>query len=137
MTFITCRVVTLMTVAANLGSMFTPIGNPQNLYLFSLSGLSIAEFLLLMLPYTLMSAGILLLFILMGGYKRSFSIHVETTKLRGKAVIGFYLGLFVLCLLTVGGILAPWLLLVLVTMGVLMTDRRLFAKIDYSLLLTF
>ena len=36
-----CYTVTLMTIAANLGSMFTPIGNPQNLYLFALSGLSL------------------------------------------------------------------------------------------------
>ena len=40
-----CFAVALMTIAANLGSMFTPIGNPQNLYLFSLSGLSLPEFL--------------------------------------------------------------------------------------------
>lgn len=47
-----CFAVALMTVAANLGSMFTPIGNPQNLYLFSLSGLSLPEFLGLTAPYT-------------------------------------------------------------------------------------
>ena len=137
MTFITCRVVTLMTIAANLGSMFTPIGNPQNLYLFSLSGFSITEFLMLMLPYTAVSAGVLLLFILAGGYKRKFTIQVETPELSRKAVIGFYLLLFILCLFTVGGILAPWLLFVLVSLGILLTDRQLFQKIDYSLLLTF
>ena len=48
--------VTFMTMAANLGSMFTPIGNPQNLYLYSLSGLSLLHFLLMMLPYTLGAA---------------------------------------------------------------------------------
>ena len=58
MTFITCRVVTLMTIAANLGSMFTPIGNPQNLYLFSLSGFSITEFLMLMLLAAALLAGV-------------------------------------------------------------------------------
>ena len=35
-----CYLTVLMTIAANLGSMFTPIGNPQNLYLYSLSGMS-------------------------------------------------------------------------------------------------
>ena len=38
-----CGTVTLMTIAANLGSMFTPIGNPQNLYLYARSGLGMGE----------------------------------------------------------------------------------------------
>lgn len=48
-------VVTLQTIAANLGSMLTPIGNPQNLYLYGKAGLSLGSFVLLMLPYTLVS----------------------------------------------------------------------------------
>ena len=48
-------VVCMQTIAANLGSMLTPIGNPQNLYLYGKSGMSMAEFLLLMLPYTVVS----------------------------------------------------------------------------------
>ena len=46
----------LETIAANLGSMLTPIGNPQNLYLYGKSQLSFSAFLQLMLPYTLLSA---------------------------------------------------------------------------------
>lgn len=137
MTFLTCRVVTLMTIAANLGSMFTPIGNPQNLYLFSLSRFNIGEFLLLMLPYTAASAVLLLLFVLIGGYKKQFTVCIEASTVSHKGVLAFYLVLFVLCLVTVGGVLPPWLLFVLVVLGVLLTDRRLFGKIDYALLLTF
>ena len=48
-------VVCMQTIAANLGSMLTPIGNPQNLYLYGKSGMSIGGFVLLMLPYTLVS----------------------------------------------------------------------------------
>lgn len=47
--------VVMQTVAANLGSMLTPIGNPQNLYLYGKAGMSVGEFLLLMLPYTMLS----------------------------------------------------------------------------------
>ena len=54
-----CLVATLMTIAANLGSMFTPVGNPQNLYLFTASGMGVGEFLQLMGPYTAAS-GLLL-----------------------------------------------------------------------------
>lgn len=46
-----CFTVVMMTIAANLGSMLTPIGNPQNLYLYSTSHMRIGEFVLLMLPY--------------------------------------------------------------------------------------
>ena len=52
-------VAALMTVAANLGSMFTPVGNPQNLYLFTASGMSVSRFLSLMAPYTVLSAALL------------------------------------------------------------------------------
>lgn len=46
-----CFTVVMMTIAANLGSMLTPIGNPQNLYLYSTSHMVLTDFLLLMLPY--------------------------------------------------------------------------------------
>ena len=52
-------VIVLQTIAANLGSMLTPIGNPQNLYLYNLSEMNAGEFLVLMLPYTVVS-GVLL-----------------------------------------------------------------------------
>ncbi|MEE0303081.1 MAG: SLC13 family permease [Senegalimassilia anaerobia] len=56
-----CLVATLMTIAANLGSMFTPVGNPQNLYLFTASGMGVGEFLQLMGPYTAASGTMLVL----------------------------------------------------------------------------
>ena len=52
-------VAALMTVAANLGSMLTPVGNPQNLYLFTASGMSVSRFLSLMAPYTGLSTALL------------------------------------------------------------------------------
>lgn len=54
-------VIVMQTIAANLGSMCTPIGNPQNLYLYSLSGSLVMQFLKLMLPVTAVSLGLLLL----------------------------------------------------------------------------
>lgn len=61
---LTCFTVAMMTVAANLGSMLTPVGNPQNLYLYSASHMTLADFLLLMLPYAL---GALVLLVLAVG----------------------------------------------------------------------
>lgn len=44
-------VIVLQTVAANLGSMCTPVGNPQNIYLYSVSGMSVMDFIKVMGPY--------------------------------------------------------------------------------------
>ncbi len=52
-------VIVLQTIAANLGSMLTPIGNPQNLYMYGLTGMGLIEFILIMLPYSLLSAALL------------------------------------------------------------------------------
>ena len=76
-----------MTMAANLGSMFTPIGNPQNLYLYSLSGLSLLQFLLMMLPYTLGAAVLFLIciFLFFSGKKISVSLGKKRLLIRGKS----------------------------------------------------
>ena len=54
-------IVVLHTIAANLGSMLTPIGNPQILYLYGKAGISLGAFVLLMLPYTLVSLFIIII----------------------------------------------------------------------------
>ena len=52
-------VVLLQTIGANLGSMMTPVGNPQNLYLYSRAGIPALDFVGLMMPYTLASFSLL------------------------------------------------------------------------------
>ena len=54
------RTLVMETVAANLGSMLTPFGNPQNLYLYSAYGFSIADFLRVMFPYAAASFALIL-----------------------------------------------------------------------------
>lgn len=67
MTGFLCFTVTLMTIAANLGSMLTPIGNPQNLYLYGRAGLSLPSFLKITLPFA-GAAGVLLALCILFGY---------------------------------------------------------------------
>lgn len=55
-------IVVMQTIAANLGSMLTPIGNPQNLYLYGQTSMSFSKFILFMLPYTMVS------FVLLAGW---------------------------------------------------------------------
>lgn len=132
-----CITVVLMTIAANLGSMLTPIGNPQNLYLYALSGMGMGPFVALMAPYAAASAAMLA-----GGLAFAFSGRTVECPLEcppapnGKR-LGLYLALFALCLLTVSGLLREELLLAAVILAVLVDQRGLLARVDYGLLLTF
>lgn len=132
-----CYTITLMTIAANLGSMFTPIGNPQNLYLFSLAGLDIPSFLLLTGPYTL-GAAVLLLAAIFFGYRQS-ELYIEVGKSAplDRKSIAFFGVLFLLCVLTVGGFIPHEVLFVVVTLALLWRSRDLFTGVDYSLIFTF
>ena len=138
MGFAICFVVTLMTIAANLGSMMTPVGNPQNLYLYSTSGMALSDFILLMLPYTLMAALILTVCICI--YYKSVPVSGckfdENNSINWKKVI-YYMILFILCLLCVVDMLSVELLFVIVLIAVAVENRSLLKEVDYSLLSTF
>ena len=134
-------IVVMQTVAANLGSMFTPVGNPQNLYLYGTSGMGLGQFFLLMLPYTALSFVLILAWCLWYTRKESGKLTVafsEEAAFSGKKRLVMYAVLFVLSLLTVARVLvsAP-LLTALVLICVLIADRKVLLKVDYSLLLTF
>lgn len=131
-------VIVLETIAANLGSMLTPVGNPQNLYLYGLSGLSITEFLVHMAPATILSYVLLLICIFLQKKENIRLAHEnETTIPKNPALTAYYFVLFALCLLTVA-YLIPYPVLLLVSIPVLLIwDRTTLKNVDYSLLLTF
>ena len=131
-------IIVLETIAANLGSMLTPIGNPQNLYLYGLSGLSISEFLLHMALSTIISF-VLLIICSLFLKKEEITILETTNTFENKKPVltAYYFVLFLLCLLTVA-YLIPYPVLLLVSIPVLLIwDRATLKKVDYSLLLTF
>ena len=132
-----CFGVTVMTIAANLGSMLTPVGNPQNLYLYALSGQSLPQFLLLMLPYSLLAAVMLggCIFLMCKNAPVSFTLDsAENVSFRS---ICPYLLLFLLALLCVAGVFPKWILFPAALVLIFFADRSLFLKADYSLLATF
>lgn len=133
-----CYIITLMTIAANLGSMLTPIGNPQNLYLYSTSGLSLGNFLMLMLPYTILAAALLLLCIFVRFKSSSVPVELEqkSSAMNVKRIV-YYGVLFAICLLAVAKICPIGLLFGIVLIAVIIDNRKLLLHIDYSLLLTF
>lgn len=133
-----CYIMTLMTIAANLGSMLTPIGNPQNLYLYSASGLSLGNFISLMLPYTIIAAVLLLIciFIRFRGNSVSVELEKESNIMNIKRIV-YYGVLFALCLLAVAKICPIELLFGIILIAVIIDNRKLLLQIDSNLLLTF
>ncbi len=134
-------VIVLQTIAANLGSMLTPIGNPQNLYLFGLTGMPITTFLLTMLPYTLAAAvllGAATFFLPEKKGTLSANKDVLTAERPGKPrQIAIYCVLFVIALLTVLRLI-PWFVTALIILAVvLVMDQKIIGRADYILLLTF
>lgn len=131
-------VVVLQTIAANLGSMLTPIGNPQNLYLYNLSGMNIGEFVLVMLPYTGISLALLLVSILLLKGKREAVIvsNKAESALDMKKIL-VYLMLFVLAFLVVLKVLPFEVVLGITLVVVFFMERKVLKDVDYCLLLTF
>lgn len=134
-------IVVFQTVAANLGSMLTPIGNPQNLYLYGISDLSLLEFVKIVLPYGSISFALLALICLFYPYKgeKKFAFQLEQkTSLRGhKTKIIIYAILFLISVLAVAHIIPYGYAFIIVALTIAILDRKVLLKVDYNLLLTF
>lgn len=128
--------VVLQTLAANLGSMLTPIGNPQNLYLYNASGMSFGELVLTMLPYVALSGIGLLVAVLL--FKSSPVGEVEVqSQLKGAFALSWPAVFFVCALLGLFDVIPTIAVAAAVLLFLLVADRKTLAKIDYSLLGTF
>lgn len=129
-------VVVLQTAAANLGSMLTPVGNPQNLYLYARYDFSAGAFFRITGPVWALSLALLL----------GFCLALPKAALRpvlGRAPevdrkkLWLHLALFAVCLLSVFRLL-PWpVMLGIVAAALLLFDRKTLLQADYMLLLTF
>ena len=128
----------LETLAANLGSMLTPIGNPQNLYLYSEYDLSLGTFFRTMAPYTALSLVLLvvLTLVLVPAGTASLSEGSSFHSFHRKTFF-VYAALFLLCLLSVARVLDWRITLVAVLAVVVIENYRLLRMVDYSLLFTF
>lgn len=130
-------VTVFQTIAANLGSMATPVGNPQNLYLYAFYNMSLGGFFSVTLPLTAVSLIVLSavsLPLLPGKLPEQ---ALERANISSTKQLMIYLTLFVLCLLTVFKIVSYLLTTAVILTVLLLTDRKLLKEIDYMLLLTF
>ena len=129
--------VVMETISANLGSLLTPIGNPQNLYLYKTFALSIGEFFKITIPLGILCLLMICIFFI---FSKNDTISSETnvskTSLNKSSLTVFSL-LFILCILSVLDIISCYITFGMVVLGVFFTDKKLFFKVDYILLLTF
>ena len=126
------KLVVLETIAANLGSMATPIGNPQNLYLYSVSGITWMEFGQAVWPYAAVSL-VMLLAVLAFGKDEPLSGEVmEEQKEGGEGKLWIsllpFLALFVLCLLVVFRVLSYVPVLIVVAAAIFFGEPAAFWK---------
>ena len=130
-------IVVLETVAANLGSMLTPIGNPQNLYLFSAFEMQIGDFVSAVIPYTVLSLVLVAVFALFSGREKTEASASNENAKPDTVRTLVYAVLFVISLLTVFKVVPYPVTLAVTVAAVLVFDRKTLLRIDYSLLLTF
>ncbi len=133
------RIIVLQTIAANLGSMLTPVGNPQNLYLYSYYNVPAGEFLGITFPFVILS-GLLLWICICFLPKEHISFTLQNDKKANRnrpRYILLYGALFLVCLACVLRLLDYRVTLFLVFFSILLLDRKVLRKVDYFLLLTF
>lgn len=130
------RVIILQTLAANLGSMLTPPGNPQNLFLYSHYDYTAWSFFKVMLLPSVLSVIFIYLAILQLKDKK---ITLSLPKLQepDKKLTYIYLGLLLLNIGAVMHWLDKMVALGITAIVILALARRLFVQVDYSLLITF
>ncbi len=128
--------IVLESAAANLGSMMTPVGNPQNLFLYDKYGLTAMTFVKTMLPVGALGLAAVLLLTLFLPKDKCEAPKRNDNKLPViKAAV--YTGVFVLCIAAVFRLVPDWVCLIAAIAAALICDVKLLLKIDYILLATF
>ena len=126
----------MQNIAANLGGMLTPFGNPQNLYLYSFFEIPTLEFMGIMLAPFVFSIAIITICCLVFVKSEPLEITGEDVKLPKVRTI-IYLLLFTLSILIVFRSIPYFIGLIIIPLVILFMDRRALLKVDYPLLLTF
>ena len=126
----------MQNIAANLGGMLTPFGNPQNLYLYSFFDIPNIEFLKIMTPPFVLSILLITLCCIIFVKNEPLSLSDEKFELHPVRT-AFYIMLFALSILIVFRGIPYWIGLVIITISLLIVDREALRMVDYPLLMTF
>lgn len=126
----------MQNIAANLGGMLTPFGNPQNLYLYTKYNIPTGEFMAIMAPPFIISIVMITLCCIIFVKPEPLEIGEEKITLEPKRT-AIYLVLFALSIAIVFRGIPYWIGLIIIPLALLFLDRRALAQVDYGLLLTF
>lgn len=129
-------IIVLETAAANLGGMLTPVGNPQNLFLYDRYSLTPLVFISTMLPAGILCLAVLLILTLLLPKAPYPAPKTDSVPLDGKKAAVFGL-LFIICLLTVFKVIPFAVCLAAALLLSLAADRKVLLRVDYPLLVTF
>ena len=130
------KIVIFQTLAANLGSSFTPMGNPQNLYIYSFYNLSPIDFFKITLPIVVLAV-LFLVLLVFKDKKMNLSLDLEDVKIDNKRDVYLFGGLFLIILLSVFHVIDYKVTFLITIVMVLILNKKLFSQVDYSLLITF
>ncbi|QEZ68213.1 anion transporter [Paraclostridium bifermentans] len=130
------KIVILQTLAANLGSSFTPMGNPQNLFIYSFYNLDPSDFFKITAPLVILSV-LFLSVIILKSKKIKLYLNLEDVEIKNKKDVIFFSILFAIILLSVFHIVDYRLAFSITLLTVLILNKKLLTQIDYSLLITF
>ena len=126
----------MQNIAANLGGMLTPFGNPQNLYLYSHFEIPTLEFMYIMAPAFCLSVVLMTVCCFIFVKPEPFEIGEGTTKSDPKKAT-VYLILFAIAILIVFRGIPYWIGLIIIPTALIFFDRKALCEVDYPLLLTF
>lgn len=126
----------MQNIAANLGGMLTPFGNPQNLYLYSKFEIPNAEFVSIMAPPFIVAVVIITICCLIFVKPEPLSLPDEKIEIDPKRTV-LYLVLFALSIIIVFRFIPYWIGLAVIPVVLLFVDRKALKMVDYGLLFTF
>lgn len=130
------KIVIFQTLAANLGSSFTPMGNPQNLFIYSFYNLNPIDFFKITLPIVVLAV-LFLVLLVFKDKKMNLSLDLEDVKIDNKRDVYLFGGLFLIILLSVFHVIDYKVTFLITIVMVLILNKKLFSQVDYSLLITF
>ena len=126
----------MQNIAANLGGMLTPFGNPQNLYLYTKFNIPTGEFMTIMAPPFVLAVALITVCCIVFVKPEPLSIGDEKIRLEPKRT-ALYLALFALAIAIVFRGIPYWIGLIVIPAVLIVADRKALSMVDYPLLFTF
>ena len=127
----------LQNIAANLGGMLTPFGNPQNLYLYTKFNIPTLEFMgIMVFPFLLAVLMLTLSVLFFPKTKMALTVSEDKIEFKPKRT-AIYIVLFLVSILAVFSVIHYLIATTIIAIGIFVLDKKAFLKVDYPLLLTF